>query len=96
MTLLTRLLLAAAVTLGAAGPTLAADCAKPEKPKLPADGKKAKTPEMEAAQKAVQDYEKKTTAYVKCLDDNRSVAQKEYSGVLEQWNKLIQAYNKAP
>ena len=79
----------------AAGPAAAA-CTKPDKPKLPADGKKAKTPEMEAAEKQVQDYQSKMTAYIKCLDDERSVGQKEYAALLDQWNKLIAAYNKGP
>lgn len=74
----------------------AAACTKPDRPKLPADGKKAKTPEMEAAEKQVQDYQSKMTAYIKCLDDERSAGQKDYAALLDQWNKLIAAYNKAP
>lgn len=79
----------------AAGPAAAA-CTKADKPKLPADGKKAKTAEMEAAEKQMQDYQSKMTAYIKCLDDERSAGQKEYATLLDQWNKLIAAYNKGP
>jgi hypothetical protein len=90
-----RLIATAAAILLAAAPVHAA-CTKPDKPKLPADGKKAKTPEMEAAEKQVQDYQSKMTAYIKCLDEERSAGQKDYAALLDQWNKLIAAYNKGP
>lgn len=87
---------ALAALLLASAPAAAATCTRPDKPKLPADGKKAKTPEMETAEKQVQDYQSRMTAYIKCLDEERASGQKDYAALLDQWNKLIAAYNKAP
>jgi len=102
-------LLAAALTALAPAPALAqkekaaapkpaaagAACARPEKPKLP-DAKKAKTAEMEAAQKALGDYTGKMNAYIKCLDKAKFDAQNEHKAMSDQWNKAVDVYAKRP
>lgn len=87
------LVVACAALMLAAGPA-AASCSKPDKPKLPADAKKPK--DVEAADPLVKDYSAKMDAYIKCLDAERASGVKEYTALLDQWNKLIAAYNKAP
>lgn len=88
-----RILVATLAALMLAGPAAAA-CTKPDKPKLPADAKKPK--DVEAADPVVKDYSAKMDAYIKCLDAERTSGVKEYTALLDQWNKLIAAYNKAP
>jgi len=81
----------------AAAPAKAAglSCAKPEKVAIP-DPKKAKTAEMEAAQKALTDYTTKLNAYLKCLDKAEADAQAEYKTLSDQWNKAVDIYSKRP
>lgn len=70
-------------------------CVHPDKPKLPA-GKGTKGADMEAAQKKVADYTGKMTAYLKCLDGEKTAAQNEHKGVIQDWNTVIDAYKKNP
>ncbi len=83
-----------ALAVGAAAPAWSADCQRPAKIRIP-DPAKADAKDFEKTYADLNRYHKAVTDYNTCLQREAADAGAEYTGIAQDYEKAVKAYNSA-